>query len=52
MDYGNSDYSHTNPVANLNKIKLMEHDDESTKIPFKKNVAIAIMEEVTKNHAE
>lgn len=31
VDNGNSEYSHTNPIANLNKIKLTEHDDESTK---------------------
>ena len=51
VDNGNSDCSHTHPVANLNKIRMMEHDDDSTKKQFKANVAVAIIEEVSKNHA-
>jgi hypothetical protein len=51
VDNGNSDCSHTHPVANLNKIRMMERDDDSTQKPYKTSVAVAIIEEVGKNHA-
>ena len=50
VENGNSDYSHTIPVANLNKIKLQEHDDDSTQ-KYKKSVSAAIIDESSNNHA-